>query len=60
MHSYTAVPQKNIYRLADVYYGGRLISATIRKDNLYGCQFHPEKSGKVGIRIIKQFLSMVK
>lgn len=55
VHSYTAVPTDDAVRLADSFYGGRLISAVIRKDNLYGCQFHPEKSGKIGLQIIKAF-----
>ena len=33
-------------------------SAAIQKDNFYACQFHPEKSGKVGERIIKNFLEL--
>lgn len=60
VHSYTAVPDNEEHRLADAYYGGRLISAVIRKDNLWGCQFHPEKSGLVGLRIIENFLQYSK
>ena len=33
-------------------------SASLHKDNFYTCQFHPEKSGKVGERIIKNFLEL--
>jgi glutamine amidotransferase len=33
-------------------------SAAIHKDNFYACQFHPEKSGKVGEQIIKNFLAL--
>lgn len=33
-------------------------SAAMHKDNFYACQFHPEKSGKVGERIIKNFLEL--
>jgi glutamine amidotransferase len=60
VHSFTAVPVAPEYRLADTYYGGRLISAAIRKGNLYGCQFHPEKSGPVGLRIIHNFIQLGK
>ncbi|WP_010681159.1 imidazole glycerol phosphate synthase subunit HisH [Acetivibrio cellulolyticus] len=56
VHSYTAWIENSENRLADTYYGGRLISAVIRKGNIYGCQFHPEKSGEVGLRIINNFL----
>jgi glutamine amidotransferase len=31
-------------------------SAALQKDNFYACQFHPEKSGKVGERILENFL----
>ncbi len=33
-------------------------SASLHKDNFYTCQFHPEKSGKVGEQILKNFLEM--
>ena len=33
-------------------------SAALHKDNYYTCQFHPEKSGKVGERILKNFLEL--
>ena len=33
-------------------------SASMHKDNVYACQFHPEKSGKVGERILKNFLEL--
>ena len=33
-------------------------SAAMHKDNFYACQFHPEKSGKVGEQIIKKFLAL--
>ena len=33
-------------------------SASLHKDNFYTCQFHPEKSGKVGERILKNFLEL--
>ncbi len=33
-------------------------SASLHKDNFYACQFHPEKSGKVGEKILKNFLEL--
>lgn len=58
VHSFTAQTANNQHRLADTYYGGRLVSAIIKKDYNYGCQFHPEKSGQVGLKILKNFLEL--
>lgn len=58
VHSYTAVPLDSKYRLADCDYNGRVISAAIRFGNLYGCQFHPEKSGQIGLKIIDNFIDL--
>lgn len=57
VHSYTAQPQSSD-RLADADYDGRLISAVVRSGSLYGCQFHPEKSGETGLSIIRNFLAL--
>ncbi len=56
VHSFTAIPTHNSARLADCYYHGRLTSAAIQAGSVMGCQFHPEKSGPVGLKIIRQFL----
>jgi glutamine amidotransferase len=58
VHSFTAVPASPLNRLADCHYNGRVISAAIRSGNLYGCQFHPEKSGECGLKIIETFLKL--
>ena len=34
------------------------LTASVAKDNVYGCQFHPEKSGSVGLAILKAFAEM--
>lgn len=53
VHSYYA-PMGD-YTLASCDYANKF-SAIIQKDNLYGCQFHPEKSGKNGENILKNFV----
>lgn len=58
IHSYTATPDNDADRLANADYDGRCISAAIRRGNIFGTQFHPEKSGPVGLRIIENFLSL--
>jgi glutamine amidotransferase len=58
VHSFTAVPRDPAHRLADCHYDGRLISAAIRHGSVYGCQFHPEKSGSVGLGILAEFVSL--
>ena len=37
---------------------GKELTAAVAKDNVMGCQFHPEKSGKVGMAILKAFCEM--
>lgn len=56
VHSFMAVPSNHTHRIADFEYGGRLVTAAIGHDQITGCQFHPEKSGEVGLKILRQFL----
>ncbi|NDB89029.1 MAG: imidazole glycerol phosphate synthase subunit HisH [Thaumarchaeota archaeon] len=55
VHSYRAKPKNYDVVAADSDYGIE-VPAVISKGNLYGTQFHPEKSGKVGSLMIKNFL----
>ena len=43
--------------LATAEYGSEL-TAAVAKDNIYGCQFHPEKSGSVGLNILRGFAEL--
>lgn len=58
VHSYTAKPSDKQYCLADTFYGGKRLAAVIQKGNCYGTQFHPEKSGKMGLKIIHNFIQL--
>ena len=53
VHSYSAVGCDDSL-LASTEYGAEL-TACVGKGNVFGCQFHPEKSGEVGLRILKAF-----
>lgn len=58
VHSYAPVPAQEIHRLADTYYQGVRICAALARDNVFGCQFHPERSGVAGLSIVQQFLGL--
>ena len=53
VHSFAAVSCEESV-IATTEYGGRVTAAAAR-GNVLGCQFHPEKSGEVGLRILKAF-----
>ncbi|NQY89270.1 MAG: imidazole glycerol phosphate synthase subunit HisH [Colwellia sp.] len=55
VHSFAAPISK--YTIASCQYGSEF-SAVIAKDNFIGCQFHPERSGALGSKIIKNFLEL--
>ena len=55
VHSYCA---KNCPSVSSFTEYGDEITATVSKDNVFGCQFHPEKSGDVGMKILKAFCEM--
>src|SRR6185503_18740632 len=57
VHSFAAEPSEPSDCLAITLYGGQPITAAIGRGNVAGTQFHPEKSGSVGLRILQSFLS---
>lgn len=56
VHSYYAADCEDSV-IADTEYGAYL-TAAVQRENVFGCQFHPEKSGAVGLRILKAFAEM--
>jgi glutamine amidotransferase len=56
VHSFVAVPDRADDRLADCIYGGNRLCAAIQRDNVMATQFHPERSGEVGLDILRRFL----
>ena len=56
-HSYRASPTDESIIVADCLYGGHKLPAFIFKNNLFGFQFHPEKSGEGGLYLLRNFLN---
>jgi len=56
VHSFHVRPDQPEHLLATYCFGGHHITAAIRRENITGLQFHPEKSGRVGLEIMKCFL----
>ena len=59
VHSYFVVPENNETIKATTNYGVE-IPAVIEKENIFATQFHPEKSGEAGLRILRNFVEIVK
>lgn len=57
VHSYHCQPADPQHRIAYADYDGLEITAAIRRDNITGLQFHPERSGMAGQKILEQFLA---
>ena len=60
VHSFYGRVKYNEDLIAYSNYGENRVAAIVQKGNVFGTQFHPEKSGEVGLRIIKNFGEMVK
>lgn len=58
VHSFYADPTQPAHRLAETMYGDFTYSAAVKNTNVVGCQFHPEKSGEIGLCILRTFLSI--
>ena len=58
VHSFAVVPEHKEHALANCTYGGKVFCAAVRKGNIFGMQFHPEKSGKLGLSILANFLQI--
>ena len=57
VHSYYLKADDPSIVAAKTFYGTE-IHASVEKDNVFACQFHPEKSGEVGLTILKNFLQL--
>ena len=59
VHSYHAVPSNTNLIAANVSYGSEKLTAIIEQDNLLACQFHPEKSGKIGEKLLLRWINNI-
>ncbi len=57
VHSYYLKAQDTSIVAASTEYSTH-IHASVEKDNIYACQFHPEKSGRTGLAILKNFVAL--
>ena len=57
VHSYYLRAEEDVVTATAEY--GTVIHAAVRKGNLMACQFHPEKSGRVGLQILRNFAAML-
>jgi glutamine amidotransferase len=58
VHSYYAQPKDLDNILSFSMYNDFKYCSTVQKDNIYGCQYHPEKSGEDGLKILKNFIEL--
>jgi glutamine amidotransferase len=59
IHSYILSPTSHDDILALSNYGSYEFCSAVKRGKIYGCQFHPEKSGEVGLKIIKKFIDLI-
>lgn len=57
VHSYHAIPTQTADLLATTDYY-QAVTAIVGRDNVYGMQFHPEKSGELGMKLLERFLTL--
>jgi glutamine amidotransferase len=60
VHSYVALPSDENNILSTTFYSDSRFCSAIKKGNIYGCQFHPEKSAKDGLKILENFIKIAK
>lgn len=60
VHSYYAMPANSSDVLSLSRYADFEFCSTVKHENIYGCQYHPEKSAVAGLRIINNFISKCK
>ena len=59
VHSYYGAVKNEEDLISETIYGTNKIAAVVGNNNVFGTQFHPEKSGEVGLKILKNFGEMI-
>ena len=57
VHSYEFVPEDKTVISATTHYSSNVVSS-VQQENIFGTQFHPEKSDKIGLKVINNFISI--
>jgi glutamine amidotransferase len=57
VHSYEFIPEDKSVISATTDYSSKIV-CSVERDNLFGTQFHPEKSDKIGLKIIENFINL--
>lgn len=60
VHSYVAKPSDREDILSITSYNETVFCSSVKKGNIYGCQFHPEKSAESGLKILSEFVALTK
>ncbi len=58
VHSYAARPADDEVLVATCNYDGDVLASVVERQNVAACQFHPEKSGRAGLRVIRNFVEI--
>ena len=59
VHSFYVKPTDERVVLATSRYGDTEFCAVLQQDRLFACQFHPERSGRAGLRVYQRFAAQV-
>lgn len=60
VHSYMVVPEHDKHILSRTAYSNLEFCSTVKNGNIFGCQYHPEKSAEKGLKIIDNFVNISK
>jgi glutamine amidotransferase len=58
VHSFICQPEEPVDVAAQTEYGGELFCSVVNRGKIWGCQFHPERSGPDGLGFLRSFLAI--